>query len=86
MASVLSYRLIPLSMHEIRSFVNALVYIFSKVVLSSNKGCLMISNKEDVQNNMKKSENLCRAWRGSYWDSCLSAVLKASKELDQVSV
>lgn len=37
-------------------FVKALVCIFSKVILSSNKGRIMISNKEDVQNNMKKNK------------------------------
>ena len=46
--------------------VDDLACIFiPKVVLSFSKGCLMIFNKEDVQNEMKRNGNLYRAWSGA---------------------
>lgn len=67
-------------MHEIRSFVIDSVYVCAKVVLSSSKGCLMVSNKEDVQNNMKKNGRLCRTWSGPVLEYVTSAVLMALTE------
>ena len=85
-SSVINNRLTSLLRLKFSSFVKALICIFSKVILSSNEGCIMISNK-DVQNNTKKNTNWYRAWRRPVLGiHGLSAVLKALRELDQISV